>query len=68
MNKQVESLYNIAGKKEKMIIGLMSGTPFDGLDIALCKIRNHGSDTELELLNFETTSFPDEFKNELKVV
>ena len=68
MNKQVESLYRIAGKREKLIVGLMSGTSFDGLDIALCKIKNHGTDTELELLKFQTISFSNEFKVELKSI
>ena len=51
-----------------MIIGLMSGTSVDGLDIALCRITGSGTDTTVELLNFETTSYTDEFKKEVKSI
>jgi anhydro-N-acetylmuramic acid kinase len=51
-----------------MIIGLMSGTSMDGLDVALCKFRKSGGDTEIELLNFDTISFSEEIKDEIRKV
>lgn len=68
MNQNIEALYNIAYKKERTIIGLMSGTSMDGLDIALCKFRNSGGDTEIELVNFDTISFAEEIKDEIRKV
>lgn len=68
MNPNIEKLYAIAGKKERLIIGLMSGTSFDGLDIALCKIKGNGETTQLELLEFETITYENDFKEELKSV
>jgi anhydro-N-acetylmuramic acid kinase len=68
MNKQVEKLYNISLKTEKLIIGLMSGTSFDGLDVALCKIKGSGMETKVELLNFDTVNYQPEFKEELKSI
>lgn len=62
MNTQIAKLYEIANKKSRLIIGLMSGTSLDGLDIALCKILNSGKDTELELLKFETMDYEDDFR------
>jgi anhydro-N-acetylmuramic acid kinase len=56
MNPNVEKLYTIAAKPERYIIGLMSGTSFDGLDVALCKIKGSGPGTEVELVKFETSS------------
>ena len=61
-------MYRIAQKKERLIIGLMSGTSLDGLDVALCRFRGHGMDTQIELLKFETVSYDSSFKEEIKSV
>ncbi len=68
MNKYVEQLYRIAGKENRMIIGLMSGTSLDGLDVALCRFKGSGLDTSVELLSFETISYDHDFKEEVKSV
>lgn len=68
MNPQITKLYEIAQKKERIIIGLMSGTSLDGLDIALCKISGNGLNTEVEVLDFETINYDAEFKNQLKEI
>ena len=68
MNKNIESLYNIGAKPVRKIIGLMSGTSLDGLDVALCNTSGSGLQTKLELLQFETIAFSDDFKNEIKNV
>ena len=66
MNKQIEKLYKISTKSNRLIIGLMSGTSLDGLDIALCNIKNSGIDTELDLLQFETFDYKDEFREYIR--
>src|SRR6185295_6354431 len=68
MNPNIEKLYKIASKAERLIIGLMSGTSFDGLDVALCKIKGNGPETEVELVQFETSSYQNDFKEELKTI
>jgi anhydro-N-acetylmuramic acid kinase len=68
MNKQVESLFQIAQKPERLIIGLMSGTSLDGLDVALCSFRGNGLDTQIELLEFQTVPYDASFKEEIKSV
>ncbi|MFM8834230.1 MAG: anhydro-N-acetylmuramic acid kinase [Cytophagales bacterium] len=68
MNQQIESLYRIAQKKERLIIGLMSGTSLDGLDVALCRCQGNGMETKIELLQFETILYGSTFKEEIKSV
>ena len=68
MNKNIFNLYNTAQKESRLIIGLMSGTSLDGLDIALCNFKGSGTHTEMQLLHFETISYNEEFKNEIKTI
>jgi anhydro-N-acetylmuramic acid kinase len=68
MNPNIEKLYNIAKKTSRLIIGLMSGTSLDGLDVALCSIEGCGQDTKLELVKFTTVAYTDDFKNEVRTV
>ena len=68
MNKNILQLYHIAQKKERIIIGLMSGTSLDGLDVALCSFTGSGLNTNINLLQFETVPFDDDFKKEVKHV
>lgn len=68
MHKHIEQLSLCARKKTRLIIGLMSGTSLDGLDIALCKISHSGFDTEIELLKFLTIDYDDNYKKKIKNV
>ncbi|MGL5111878.1 MAG: anhydro-N-acetylmuramic acid kinase, partial [Flavobacterium sp.] len=68
MNSNIASLAAIAQKKERNIIGLMSGTSLDGLDVAYCKISGEGTHTKVTLLHFETVAYTDEIKNEIRKV
>lgn len=62
MNSNITQLAKIAGKKSRLIIGLMSGTSLDGLDIALCKISGSGLSTKVDLLKFQTVPYNNEIK------
>ncbi len=68
MHSHIKQLYNIANKNERYIIGLMSGTSLDGLDVALCKITNAGTGTKVELLNFDTVDYDSSYRNEIKSI
>lgn len=68
MHSSIQRLYDIAQKPKKLIIGLMSGTSLDGLDIAICQIAGNGLQTKMELLEFETIPYTDEFKSEVRTV
>jgi len=68
MNPDIKQLFDIADKSSRVIIGLMSGTSLDGLDIALCRIEGHDADTRLTVLQFETAGYNHSFKKEIKKV
>jgi anhydro-N-acetylmuramic acid kinase len=68
MNDSIQHLYQIAAKEQKLMIGLMSGTSMDGLDIALCSISGTGEQTTLELQAFETVDYPEEISRELREI
>ncbi len=68
MNKNLQNLYQIAQKPTRKIIGLMSGTSMDGLDVALCEISGAGESTKVKLLNFDTVDYSEEIKTEIRKV
>lgn len=68
MNAQIEHLYQIAQKPERHIIGLMSGTSLDGLDVALCRIAGSGSDTSVSLTHFDTVPYSNALKADIRAV
>ncbi|TAF02942.1 MAG: anhydro-N-acetylmuramic acid kinase, partial [Runella slithyformis] len=68
MNSNLTKLFEIASKRERRIIGLMSGTSMDGLDVALCKISGSGPTTHVVLEYFDTVSFSEEIKTEVRQI
>ena len=68
MHQHIEKLYLSAKKEKKLIIGLMSGTSLDGLDIALCEVSGQGMDTHVEVVKFTTVDYDDDYKTRVKRV
>jgi anhydro-N-acetylmuramic acid kinase len=68
MNQNINNLFQIASKTSRKIIGLMSGTSLDGLDVAFCEISDFGEKTKVNLLNFETIDYSEDLKFEIRKV
>ncbi|HEX9956580.1 MAG TPA: anhydro-N-acetylmuramic acid kinase, partial [Fibrella sp.] len=68
MNPQLERLYKLAEKPERRIVGLMSGTSLDGLDVALCRVSGSGPQTQVVVEAFTTVSYDESFKESIRAV
>lgn len=68
MNPDIQKLYDIAAKPERIILGLMSGTSVDGLDLALCRCTGSGPGTKIEVLHFETVPYDTIFREHIASV
>lgn len=54
--------------KSRVILGLMSGTSLDGLDLALCRISGSGTETNLDLLHFVTKPYDEDFRLRIQAI
>ncbi len=68
MNKYLSKLCEISKKPERLVVGMMSGTALDGLDVALCKIKGHGKDSNIEVLEFDTCEYSEEQRTRLRLI
>ncbi|MBX9734423.1 MAG: anhydro-N-acetylmuramic acid kinase, partial [Chitinophagaceae bacterium] len=68
MNQYLSRLSHIGKKEKRTIIGLMSGTSLDGLDIAVCEIEGSGLDTKIDLTHFKTVAYSADFKSRIKAI
>jgi anhydro-N-acetylmuramic acid kinase len=68
MNRNVQALADISNRDRRHIIGLMSGTSLDGLDIAYCAVEGHGLGTQVRVAAFETIPYDADFKAEIRSV
>ncbi|QJX46113.1 anhydro-N-acetylmuramic acid kinase [Hymenobacter taeanensis] len=68
MNPDLRRLYQFAQQPSRRIIGLMSGTSLDGLDVALCRLHGHGTTTRLELEHFATVPYHEDVRYRIRQV
>jgi len=68
MNADLKALTLAAKRNQRFIIGLMSGTSMDGLDLAYCSIQGSGLDTKVEIIAFETIDYTEDTKEKIRQV
>ncbi|RYU84348.1 anhydro-N-acetylmuramic acid kinase [Hymenobacter persicinus] len=68
MNANLTRLVASAQKPSRRIIGLMSGTSLDGLDVALCRCEGHGPATRVQVEQFRTVPYTDAIRQEIRRV
>jgi anhydro-N-acetylmuramic acid kinase len=68
MLSDIHHLYQIAQKPTRQIIGLMSGTSLDGLDVAWCEVNGCGKQAQITLKAFHTAPYDEAFKAEIRRV
>lgn len=61
----MKRLQELLEKETKYVIGLMSGTSLDGVDVALVQITGNGTFTKLDLIGFLEYPFPSGLKSML---
>jgi len=68
MNVNIDKLYKVGAKRHRKVIGLMSGTSLDGLDIAYCTISDFGRNTKVIIESFETIPYQEDIKERIRNV
>jgi anhydro-N-acetylmuramic acid kinase len=61
----VERLEAIVAAEPRLVVGLSSGTSFDGIDAALISARGFGPELEVELLHFACAPFSDSMRTRI---
>lgn len=68
MNPSLRHLAEIAQKPARTIVGLMSGTSLDGLDVAVCDVVGSGRHTKLLVRAFTTVPYTTAFRNDIRQI
>jgi anhydro-N-acetylmuramic acid kinase len=63
MKKGIELINSIINKDKKLIIGILSGTSVDAVDVVLTEVEESGTSTKVSVLNFDSFPISTEIKD-----
>lgn len=63
MKKGIELINSIINKDKKLIIGILSGTSVDAVDVVLTEVQGSGTNTKVSVLNFDSFPISTEIKD-----
>ena len=52
-------------KRSRIIVGLLSGTSADSIDTAVCRLKGHGAELQVELLQYQEHPLPPDVKRQV---
>lgn len=58
-------IVSLLEKESRLVVGIMSGTSADGIDVALCRITGHGTDSQIRQLDFYFQPFSQDVRQEI---
>ncbi len=64
----LSKLTQLTEQAEHLILGLMSGTSLDGLDIALCRIKGRGKEATVTLEHFSTYPYTEALQRKIREI
>lgn len=62
MKKWIRKLNSIAEQQERIILGLMSGTSMDGIDMALCRVHGASMSTKVDVMKHTSVPVDEEIQ------
>ena len=65
MINKAQLLAKISQKALRRVIGIMSGTSVDGLNMAICDFSGFGKNTKFDLVHFQSTDMPENLRQSI---
>jgi anhydro-N-acetylmuramic acid kinase len=65
MTHPLSDLLESSRKSSRIVVGLMSGTSADSIDVAICRMTGQGAEVEVELLSYQEQPHAPEVKHQL---
>ena len=65
MTNPFSDLLERSRKPSRIVVGLMSGTSADSIDVAVCRLEGQGTDVEVELIDYREYPHDPEVKRRM---